>query len=133
MDDLLDYFGERVNGAEMDMVLFFYVVLFVCILFHRLKISQFDLLTTFPHQSPRLPSRNDKNIGIFLRRASLLALAGWLAPARLQAAKTAALTLFTTTVRVIHRVLRRATNCRTDTHPARAAGFADGDQAILFV
>ena len=80
-----------------------------------------------------MPARDDEDVGVFFRRAGLLAFAGGLAPAGLEAAQAAACALFAAAVRVVHRVLGRAADRRTDAHPARAAGLADSDQAVLVV
>ena len=80
-----------------------------------------------------LPARDDEDVRVFLWRAGLLALAGWLAPHGFEAAQTAASALFTSAVRMVDWVHCRATNSRANTEPTRTTSFADSDETIFVI
>ena len=80
-----------------------------------------------------LAAGDDEDVGILLGRAGLLAFTCRLAPTGLQTAQTATGTLFASAVRMVDRVLGRAADRRTDTHPARATGLADDDEVIFLI
>ena len=61
---------------------------------------------------PDLAAGDDEDVGVFLRGAGLLALAGGLAPLALRAAETTTLTTFAAAVRMINGVHRGAADHR---------------------
>ena len=82
---------------------------------------------------PYLATGDNKDIGIFLRRTSLLTLARRFAPKGLCPLHTSTLLAFAAAIRMIDRVHCSTANGRTNTHPAATTGLADYDEIIFFV
>ena len=73
---------------------------------------------------------DNKDIGVFLWRARLLAFAGRFAPQGLRAAEAAALAAFAASVWMVNRVHGSTADRRPDAHMARAARFPENHQMV---
>src|SRR5579872_3909836 len=89
-----------------------------------LNVTCKSVIVTIPSANAALDDQLRRTLALVAR----LAAAGHVAPHVLRLAGAARLAAFAATVRVVNRVHSFAAHRRADAEPARAAGFADGNE-----